>query len=54
MKEIAVIVALTFVVTLVAHSDRALAYTTFITHEDQAVGGCGGHDQFSNAYTARQ
>jgi hypothetical protein len=30
------------VVTVVAHTDRAMAFATVITHEDQAVGGCNG------------
>jgi hypothetical protein len=30
------------VITVFAHTDRAMAYTTVITHEDKAVGGCGG------------
>jgi hypothetical protein len=42
MKEIAVTLALTFIVMLAAHTDRAMPYTSVITHEDQAVGGCGG------------
>jgi hypothetical protein len=29
-------------VTVVAHTDRAMAFTTVITHDDQAVGGCSG------------
>jgi hypothetical protein len=28
--------------TVVAHTDRATAFATVITHEDQAVGGCSG------------
>jgi hypothetical protein len=31
-----------FVITVFAHMDQAMAYTTIITHEDKAVGGCGG------------
>jgi hypothetical protein len=31
-----------FIVTVFAHMDQAIAYTTVITHEDKAVGGCGG------------
>jgi hypothetical protein len=31
-----------FVLTVFAHADQAMAYTTVITHEDKAVGGCGG------------
>jgi len=47
MKTIAVILALTFaftaaVPTIVVPTDQAMAYTTVITHGDQAVGGCGG------------
>jgi hypothetical protein len=53
MEKIAVLLALTFAFTTavlsvvhavlsVVHTDRALAYTTVITHDDQAVGGCGG------------
>jgi hypothetical protein len=30
------------VVPIVAHTDRAMAFATVITHEDQAVGGCSG------------
>jgi len=30
------------VITVFAHMDQAMAYTTVITHEDKAVGGCGG------------
>jgi hypothetical protein len=30
------------VVTVVAHTDQAMAFATVITHEDQAVGGCSG------------
>jgi hypothetical protein len=31
-----------FVITVFAHMDQAMAYTMVITHEDKAVGGCGG------------
>jgi hypothetical protein len=49
MKNIALIFELAFalttgmaVVTVVAHTDQAMAYTTIITNGDQASGGCGG------------
>jgi hypothetical protein len=31
-----------FVITAFAHMDQSTGYTTVITHEDKAVGGCGG------------
>ena len=31
-----------FVLTVFAHADQAMVYTTVIIHEDKAVGGCVG------------
>lgn len=30
------------VVTVVTQMEEAIAFTTFISHEDQSVGGCSG------------
>ena len=30
------------VITVFAHMDQAMGYTSVITHEDKAVAGCGG------------